>query len=397
MSSVQSALNAGAGVELSAPLELSERGLSVLFVVDSNFPGFGGAEIQARKLASALQDRGVYVEFVSPQVLSEQPTRDAIDGFTLRRISYPHIKLVGSIILLIKFALYIYRNRNRFDYIHIHVTRLLATVATAMKPLTGIPVITKVSGFFEFEGGVLDQRQRFSPVNLVCRHVLRKLDYVQTISQETREKLLEAGFNNDQIRFIPNGIDTRQITVERGTKDSFRVGYCGRLRAVKGVDVLLNGFAMAQAKVPQEQMQLIIAGDGEKRQELEQQAHNLGVAESVQFIGRIENTKAFYENLDVYVQPSYAEGLPNSVMEAMLAGRAVLASDIGGNRDLIHDGVAGRLFPAGDGNRLGELLVESLMRQDQLVEMGNRGNDLISEQYGFDRVATELLDIYRGK
>ncbi|MBX2839699.1 MAG: glycosyltransferase family 4 protein [Gammaproteobacteria bacterium] len=397
MSFLQRSLGAGTDTQNAASIELNRRGLSVLFVVDSNFPGFGGAEAQARKLARALEERGVYVEFVSPRVLSNQAERDTVDGFSVRRIRYPHIKLFGSVVLLFRFAHYLIRNRHRFDCMHIHVTRLLAATATVIKPLTGIPVVTKVSGFFEFEGGVLDQNKRFSPVNMVTRRVLRNVDYVQTISVETRDKLLQAGFTDGQICFIPNGIDTRHETVLRDGSGPLRIGYCGRLRKVKGVDVLIAGFAHAVKSLPDVEMELVIAGDGETRDELEAQAKQLGVFESIQFLGRINNTTSFYDELDVYVQPSFAEGLPNSVMEAMLAARIVLASDIGGNHDLIVEGEAGRLFPAGDDNALGELIVYAANHRHQLAEYGQRGKHVITERYGFDKVAEQLVDIYREK
>lgn len=369
----------------------------VLFAVDSTFPGLGGAEIQAVKLARALRERGVSVEFVSPQVSTEQPLVDSVEGFTVNRIPYPHIRLLGSLVLMYRFARYLMANRQRFDCVHIHVTRLLAATAGAVRSRSGLPVITKISGFFEFEGGVLDNRKRFWPVNFLSRLALRKIDYVQTISIQTREKLLAAGFRDEQICFVPNGIDTRVQAPPMPESASLCVGYCGRLREVKGVHVLLEAFARSRQLRPQAQLQLLIAGDGDTLRALRQQVQRLNLVDSVTFLGRVDDTAAFFSSIDIYVQPSFAEGLPNSVIEAMLASRPVLATDIGGNQDLVKDGVTGFLFPAGDDQRLSEIIVSCVDKREQLGSIGAAGRQVIVQNYGFGRVVEQLMDLYRGQ
>lgn len=374
----------------------SFEGLRLLFAVDSRFPGLGGAESQALKLAIALRERGAFVEFVTPRVLTSQTLEETFHGFTVKRVDYPHIRWVGSLFLMVWFARYLRANRNRFDAVHIHITHLLAASAGFSRQLTGLPVTTKISGFYEFEGGVLDQRRRFMPLNFLIRLGLRHVDFVQTISAQTREKLLDAGFRDDQIKFVPNGIDISKPPVLPENTGLLSIGYCGRLRQIKGVHVLLEAFALARDQNPGQRMRLCIAGSGETSADLVRQAESLGIGEHVQWLGLVEETGSFFQSLDIYVQPSFAEGLPNSVMEAMVEQRPVIASDIGGNNDLVEHGVSGLLFDPGDAAMLAKQIGRLIDEPELRTSVARAGRQLIVDRFGFERITEQLLELYHG-
>jgi|GEM_PF-522779 len=369
--------------------------IRLLCAVDSRFPGLGGAESQALKLAIALRDRGVVVEFVTPRVLKSQSLSETFHGFTVNRVDYPHVRWVGSLILMAYFARYLLKNKHRFDAVHVHITHLLAASAGFSRRWSGLPVTTKISGFYEFEGGVLDQRKRYRPLNFLLRMGLKKVDYVQTISEQTRKKLLEAGFRDEQIRFIPNGIDTSIDPVKMAKPDCLTIGYCGRLREVKGVHVLLDAFAKARKSRPAANLRLVIAGSGETADALAAQADSLGISQHIEWLGLIEDTQQFFRCLDIYVQPSFAEGLPNSVMEAMVEQQPVIASDIGGNNDLVEHELSGLLFPVGDAGQLA-LQIERMIDEPELRQtVSAKGRELMVQRFGFDQVVDQLMELYR--
>jgi len=231
----------------------------------------------------------------------------------------------------------------------------------------------------------------------MMRLAMRHVDHVQTISVDTERKLLDAGFRPDQIALIPNGIDTSEPPLSMPDSPVFTVGYCGRLREIKGVHILLEGYAACKKKRPDANMRLKLAGGGTFEVTLRTLADKLGITDDIEFLGTIEDTASFYGELDLYVQPSFVEGLPNSVIEAMHAARAVIATDIGGNNELIEDDVAGRLFPAGDSEKLGELLVQSYDNQADNLRLGANGRKIIEERFGMDSVIEQLLEGYRGE
>lgn len=375
----------------------------VLFVVDSTFPGSGGAEAQARKLGKALTAKNVAMEFVSPRTQSYQSSFEMVDGIPCHRIKYPFIKFIGAGIMLVMFAWYLYKRRNDFDIIHVHITRLMASVAVAMRSITGVPVMAKISGYFEFKGGVLDPNA-INPANAILRRMLRKIDYVQTISGQTRERLLEAGFRDEQIVFIPNGVDSAEAIrlaeqhkdAESRASNSLTFGYCGRLRQIKGVHVLIESFEEFLKSEPEVSVKLRIAGDGSDFEKLSAHVRDSGLSDCIEFLGNVDDTHEFYRSLDVYIQPSFAEGLPNAVIEAMVSGLPVLATNIGGNSDLVTHDKEGWLFEAGDAPALTALMQRCVEQRDSLAAIGLAGRDRIVQQYDMDSVTEDLLEIYRG-
>jgi len=381
-----------------APDQRSLVGLALLFAVDSRFPAVGGAESQALKLAVALRERGAHVQFVCPRVLRSQPLHETFDGFSVDRVDYLHVRWLGSLVLMINFARYLMRARGRYGAVHVHITHLLAASAGFVRPWSGLRVLTKISGFYEFQGGVLDTGKRFRPLNALLLAGLKRVDLVQTISEQTRTKLHEAGIPAERILCVPNGIDTREAGPPSGDarqSAALRIGYCGRLREVKGVHVLLDAFAGLVQAQPRFGHRLIIAGDGTQGEALKAQAHALGVSGQVDWLGMIDDTLSFMAGLDVYVQPSFAEGLPNSVMEAMVSRRAVVASDIGGNSDLVTDRLSGLLVPPGDAHRLAEALIRLQEDPSLRQRLGDAGRSVIEQRYAIDAVVDRLVEAYR--
>ncbi len=374
------------------------RAHRILFVIDSWFPGMGGAEKQAVKLAKALRAKGIEVEFIAPHLNTDQPITQMYEGFQVTKISYPKIKLLGAAILNARFAWYLFSQRHKFSSAHFHVTQTLAGTAGFIRPFTGLPCVAKISGFYEFEHGVLARHKPLNPILRLIRLGLRNIDYVQTISEQTRAKLVDAGFRSEQIKFVPNGIDCDTTPRERQySKDKvFSVGYCGRMAPVKGVDVLLRGFAQWLKSNPDRRVKLTIAGGGNDAQFAESVAlaNQLGLGQNVDFLGVINDVPGFLATQDLYVQPSYAEGLPNSVMEAMNAALPVIATDIGGNHDLITHEHNGFLFPAGDVDALEALLERAYSQYDDVLPMGQISRQLLSDSYSFDSVTEQLLDLY---
>jgi glycosyltransferase involved in cell wall biosynthesis len=361
--------------ECDAPSQDLPRldGLRVLFAVDCEFPGLGGAEAQALKLAM----------------------EEIFHGFTVRRIDYPHLRFVGSLVLMAYFARYLRNNTHRFDAIHVHITHLMAATAGYVRKYVDLSVITKISGYYEFEGGVLDQRKRFKPLNMLLRTGLRKVDFVQTISEETREKLIEADFRSDQIIFIPNGIDTGEKPVSTIDSTMTTLGYCGRLREVKGVHVLLDAFAKVLEKRPNTSVCLSIAGSGSSSDDLLEQANALGISNHIEWLGLVEDTQSYFGSIDIYIQPSFAEGLPNSVMEAMVTQQPVIASDIGGNNDLVEHEISGLRFPAGDAESLSNQIIRLLDDVELRRSIAAAGREVMEQRYDIERVVTQLAELYR--
>ncbi len=380
----------------SAPHKKSILAKPVLFVIDSFFPALGGAERQAIVLAKALNKKGVEVEFVSPLLEKELLIEDEVDGFRLTRIAYPRIKYLGAIMLMISFSYFIMRNRKKYAYVHVHITKLLAASLGILKPWHRLPVISKISGHAEFSGGVLDKRRKYNVVYRIMVYYIRKLDYIHAISEYTRKVLLDNGFSDHQIVQIPNAVEAAKYTTSDYSSDPhgiLRVGFCGRVEKVKGLDVLVAAYNELEAHVSNN-MQVLIAGDGRFIETIKNLVEASELTKNIKFLGRIDDVPAFLKQLDIYVQPSYAEGLSNALLEAMSVGLPVIASNISGNVDLVDDDVSGLLFEPGNSAALAEKLQELASDKARRITMGKKAREKILNHYSTDSVSERLIKLY---
>ncbi|MEY4563809.1 MAG: hypothetical protein RLZZ618_3086 [Pseudomonadota bacterium] len=376
---------------VQAPLWEGRAKRRILLVVDSVYPAMGGAERQVELLAKAFGARGHEVHILAPLLRKGDLQFEMVDGTPVERMPYPHIRKWGSLFLCVRFAFWLLRHRKSFDAIHIHTVHILAAVAGLVRPWLSMPVAIKVTGAWEFEGGLLDPALQHKPFIRALNWGVKRLDYVQCISEFTREMTCKAGYPDSMLRMIPNAVDTDKFNCNVPYVGPPCAVYVGRLRTVKGVYVLLDAWAEVVKKVD---ARLLIAGDGPEAATLEARAKELGIDGSIEFLGEVNDVPSVHARGCVYAQPSFQEGMPNSVLEAMASGLPVAATRISGNVDLVFDGDNGLLVPPGDAPAMAEALVALLSDPERARRMGQRSRERVAERYGLDAVIGELIAIY---
>ncbi|MBN2360257.1 MAG: glycosyltransferase [Deltaproteobacteria bacterium] len=157
------------------------------------------------------------------------------------------------------------------------------------------------------------------------------------------------GIDRARIEVIHNGIPVAAAAPPTAVRT---IGYLGRLHREKGLDVLLAALARLGERAPR----LAIAGAGSDREAFEREARALGLSDRVRFVGAVDDGTAFIDAVDAIVVPARHEGLSNAALEAMARARPVIASDAGGNRELVLDGVTGLIVPADDAGALAAAL-----------------------------------------
>lgn len=376
------------------------RSLRVLTVVDGYFPSLGGAEMQAALLSAKLARSGAHVEIVAPRLLPEHSRQTFVRGVPVRRIGYPRIRGIGAAILGLRFALYLLRRRHDFDAIHVHTVSNLAAVAGVLRPWLDARLVAKVSGAWEFEGGLLDPALRNGWLHRLMNAAVRRCDVIQAISAYTRERLLEAGYAGDRIAMVPNAVDLERfgnLPRRHSRTGPVRVLYAGRLAPVKGVDVLLRAWrSVRESAAGAARAELLVAGDGPDRERLKALARELGVQDSVRFLGRRDDLPEVMAGAEIYVQPSRQEGLPNAVLEAMSSGLPVIASRVSGNVDLVREGWNGLLVPRDDPGALAAALRRLIDDPALRAAMGQRSRSAIEAHYQVPVVLSRLTRIYGG-
>jgi glycosyltransferase involved in cell wall biosynthesis len=172
----------------------------------------------------------------------------------------------------------------------------------------------------------------------------------------------------------------------------FVMGAVGRLEEQKGHVYLLEALAQVQSEMPE--ATLVLVGDGRLRQNLEGRARELGLADRVRFLGTRRDLPLIYRALDLFVQPSLWEGLPLALLQAMGAGLPVLATRVSGVREVIADGINGRLVEPGDPQALARVLLE-LYRQPELrARLATKAPATIRENYSLEAMLAQLEQLY---
>jgi sugar transferase (PEP-CTERM/EpsH1 system associated) len=241
--------------------------------------------------------------------------------------------------------------------------------------------------------------------------VLRKLHaplverYV-TVSRSLRDYLVErVGIRPERITTICNGVDTDKfqpadpkpvglLPAALTEPGLVVIGTVGRLQPVKDQQTLLRAFAelVGHGGEAAAKARLLMVGNGPLREALEQQAQALGIAHLTTFAGDRTDVAQLLQCMDVFVLPSLAEGISNTILEAMATGLPVLATRVGGNVELVRDGDNGALFEAGDVATLKRLLAGHLADPASRRRQGNRSRQLAVESFSLKA----MVDGYRG-
>ena len=175
--------------------------------------------------------------------------------------------------------------------------------------------------------------------------------------------------------------------------DAFVVGWVGRMTAVKRTeDVARTLRALVDRGVD---AYLCLVGDGPDRADLERRVHELGVARRCLFVGYQEDVARFYDAIDVLLLTSVNEGTPVSVIEALAAGRPVVATRVGGVSDIVRDGVDGFLADVADVELLGARLAELAGDPELRARMGSAGCAHVTERYAVARLVDDVDRLYR--
>lgn len=232
---------------------------------------------------------------------------------------------------------------------------------------------------------------------------LRSYDRVVTLNQRMRSDLaVEAYLPESRIQVIANGVDLnvfqpredRARLRERFGLPSrrFIVGNIARLDPVKNHEVIVR--ALSAFPPGTERPYFLLVGEGETRPFLERKISELGLKEDVCLWGYSNNTAELLNCMDVYVQSSFYEGFSNTVLEAMSVGLPVLATDVGGTRDLFDEGVEGFFFRPADDRQLAGLIRKVWMAPTVAISLGQRARDRVVNHFSIRRMTAQYESMY---
>lgn len=262
----------------------------------------------------------------------------------------------------------------RPDVLHANGLHFQTSVAAAvLRYRTGYPMVTTVH-LARPEGlRPLLRTATLSYEQTVGRFVLHGSAAVIAVSEGVREHVLSLGVGSERIVAVPNGVDHARFHPAGGrpvVRPRPVVLFVGRLIPNKGPQVLLEAVRLLHGGVD---LEAVFVGDGPLRAQLERTVLAAGLSDVVRFEGHSSDVQGWMRKADVLVRPSFTEGLPLGVLEAMASRLCVVASDVRGNRELVAEGRTGFLFPAGDARALAGTLARVLADADRRREVARAG------------------------
>jgi glycosyltransferase involved in cell wall biosynthesis len=366
-------------------------------VLESELEAGGGAESQLRTLAKRLEELGHQVTVVTPMLDgSPRPTAQRWAKVAVGRLEYPRRPLIGSAVLNLKLAAFLWRNRHRYDAWHVHIGHSLGATTCLVGSFVKKPVIVKVSGWWELEKGVLALDA--GVLGRAARACLRRATATQAISSRIAAELERCGFPRERIVLLPNAVDLsrfRARSLDRKPGEPFTVVFVGRLVDEKGLPTLLD--AWAEAFGDKRDVRLKLVGEGPNEGALRARARALGIDGAVELTGFLDRVEEALADAHVGVLPSRIEGLSNVLLEMMACGLPTIASQVSGSEDFVVTGRNGWLFPVGDVKALaGHLRSAYALSGEQLAEMGRQARADVEAKAALDTVIGRLLSLYRG-
>jgi glycosyltransferase involved in cell wall biosynthesis len=224
----------------------------------------------------------------------------------------------------------------------------------------------------------------------------RRVDGVVAISRTVKNLLICAGVEPEKIRLIHSGIDPGRYNWQpekplAGNGPTV-IGCLAGLQERKGHRFLLQAAALLKSRGLNLRYQ--IAGDGPLREQLEQLAERLGLGDEVRFVGFVADSAAFLAQIDLFVMPSLSEGLGVAALEAMAAGKAVIAAKVGGLAETVLDGITGILVPPEDPTALAHAIARLVRAPSLAGEMGAQGQQRVMQHFTLAHMAQRNESFY---
>lgn len=353
--------------------------------------GIGGAETQLVMLSKALKQRGWQVDVVSmlpAGALADELTREAIpvSDLAMKR-GWPDPRAVWRLATHLK--------KVRPHILHCHMVHA-NLLGRAVRPLVRVPVLVNTAHSIREGGFWRELAYRLS--DPLC-------DLVTQVSLAGTRRYIDCRISGrEKTIWLPNAADLKsyradpelraEVRREMAWGDEFTWIAVGNLRAPKDYPNLLDAFSALRRTEPS--ARLAIAGSGELEQQLKQKTADLGIESAVQWLGLRPDVARLLAAADGYVISSEREGTPMALLEAAAAALPIVATDVGGNRDVVSSRECGLLVPARDAGRLREAMQQVMhLPAKARHQMGQAARRQVEKQFGLSGIVAKWDNIYR--
>ncbi|MEH6648965.1 MAG: TIGR04063 family PEP-CTERM/XrtA system glycosyltransferase [Motiliproteus sp.] len=395
--------------------------MKILHVLDHSIPLHSGYTFRTRAILNNQRLQGFETCHVtSPKQGSFDADQETVDGLKFYRSptvkspwkSLPILNQLAIIPILKQRILGVIESEQP-DIIHAHSPALNGVAAYQAAKLTGLPLVYEVRAFWEDaavnlgtcrKGGL-----RYRLTRAMESYVLKNADAVTCICQGLKDDIIERGVAPERITTIPNAVDLNQFNqlTEKSQplldqyqlQDKQVIGFIGSFYEYEGLDILIQAFEKLTTKLPD--LRLLLVGGGPQEASLQQLVHTLGLQDRIIFTGRVPHQQVsdYYSLVDALVYPRKSMRLtelvtPLKPMEAMAQAKLVLASDVGGHRELITPGDNGYLFSADSPDALAQAVSTLFDNPDQHQQVISSGLSFVHTERNWANSVSRYQSIY---
>lgn len=366
-------------------------------MVAREFPPYpGGVGYYVHELSKKLYERGHEITVVT-RGPPHKTVKTVVDGINVYYVNflpvYPfHLWVHGVFVNRLLKSL-----EPKLTLIHLHspITPLIRT---------NLPIITTVHTPMKVDARYHEiinlrslaeraQSMTFSPP--IESKLFRFSNKITAVSSAVAEELKEYGLDSDDVTVVRNGVDEKKFVAPQNNNCAEKyILYTGGLRARKGLFDLIE--SAKYVCNTDRKVKFVICGKGPFLQKLKEKAQIMGLKDKIIFLGYVDRNRLVqtYQNAAIQVVPSHYEGLPTVILEGMSCGLTVVATDIGGNNEVISSGCNGFLVPPKSPKLLAETILK-LIGDDQLRNrIGKAARDTIEQSYTWDKIADNIQDCY---
>ena len=395
--------------------------MRILHVFDHSIPLQSGYTFRSRAILREQRQRGwETVHVTSAKHGAFAAALETVDGLPFYRTSPPH-GLLAKLPALGQFAMIDTLARRvrevialeKPDVVHAHSPAINGAAALRAARGLGVPVVYEIRAFWEDaavdHGTSAEGGARYRLTRALETWVVRHADAVFTICEGLRADLAQRGVPECRITVIPNAVDAehfqfglprdRDLAERLGIGERPVLGFIGSFYAYEGIVDLVRALPSVISRLPD--LRVLLVGGGPCHDEVKAQVTGLGLGDAVIITGRVPHAEIdrYYSLVDAFCYPRRPMRLtelvtPLKPLEAMAQGRLVLASDVGGHRELIRHGETGLLFRAGDGTALADAIVELFGARAQWPALRAAGRTYVERERNWPDSVARYAAVY---
>jgi glycosyltransferase involved in cell wall biosynthesis len=379
--------------------------LRLALVTRRFWPLVGGAEMAMANLAAEFRRQGHSVRIVTGRWEKHWPLEMVHREVPVTRLPHPRGRAWGTLRYMYALSSWLSREKQNLDAVLVSMLKHDAYCAVGALQKSGIPVLLRG------EGGGPDgdcSWQKTARFGLRIRRRCQEANAFIAPSSAIASEMREAGYAAERIVQINNGVGIPSLPAP-ATRVAARAAlgeanhdlrlelnaplavYTGRLHPDKGLLDLVNAWRPIAERWPAARLWLV--GEGPQRENLFCRISDLDLKYRICLPGAFDDTEDVLQAADMFILPSYAEGMSLSLLEAMATGVSVIASDIPGNRALVTHEQSGLLVPPRDVRSLSAAMFRLLEQPSLRISLGNRARQVVQENYSLEKMGREHLKL----